>query len=77
MSHSIERANVIQSWWQPYNSARHYWGHAYLASFELAVTCKPDAVQIRTEEGVSDIEIRRLIIASSSGLDPAGLIAGI
>ncbi len=75
MSHSTEGMNVIQSWWQPYNSASYYWGHAYLASFELPATCEPVAVQIRTEEGVSDIEIRRLIIATSPGLEPIGLIS--
>jgi hypothetical protein len=75
MSHGIEKAEVIQSWWQQNHSERHYWGHAYLTSWELPPACRPDAVQIQTAEGPGDLEIRRLVIASTTDRLSAGPLA--
>jgi len=64
MSHGIENTRVIQSWWQENNSAFHYWGHAYLASWDLPAGCEPREVEIRTAGGAGDFEIQRLVVAT-------------
>ncbi len=62
--HDTSRTRVIQSWWQQQDSAFHYWGHAYLASWDLPAGCEPETVEIRTTAGLGDLEIRRLVVAA-------------
>ena len=62
--HTLESTREIQSWWQRDRSARHYWGHAYLASFDLPPACRPERAVFRTVAGPADLEVRRLVVVT-------------
>ncbi len=65
--HTLAGTRPIQSWWQRDHSARHYWGHAYLASFELPPACLPERAVLRTAPGRADLEVRRLVVVAGEG----------
>ncbi len=62
--HDLSGTTPIQSWWQDDFSARHYWGHAYLASFDLPADCRPRRVVLRRHGGPGDLEVRLVAIAT-------------
>jgi len=64
MRHGIERATVAHSWWQDDESAWHYWGHAYLASWPIPRGCRPGSVALEIEPRTADLEVRRLVLAA-------------
>ena len=65
MKHDLQDALVIHSWWQGDSSASHYWGHAYLARWELPEGCRPEQVVLRTEEGPALLEVREISLSAS------------
>ncbi len=55
----------LQSWWQDDRSARHYWGHAYLASWSLPAACEPQRIVLNAGSGAGELEVRSLVVAAA------------
>ena len=64
MRHDLHAATPVQLWWQDDQSATHYWGYAYRASFRLPEGCEPIGAELRATSGPGEIEVRRLLVAA-------------
>ncbi len=60
MKHGIEKTQVVNSWWHDDLSAGHYWGHAYLARWDLPAGCDPAHIVVTTAKGPAVLEVRKV-----------------
>jgi hypothetical protein len=68
--HDLDEVDTIQSWWQSDPGGVHYWGHAYLASWELPQDCEPDVVTVRATPGTGVLELRGIALSSAPREQP-------
>lgn len=64
MRHDASGAREIQSWWQDDASSRHYWGHAYLASWSLPFDCDPSRILVHATPGAGSLSLRRVVLSA-------------
>ena len=67
MRHEASGARAIQSWWQDEQSSRHYWGHAYLASWNLPLACDPSRILVHAAPGAGSLSLRRVVLSAARG----------
>ena len=67
MRHEASEAREIQSWWQDDQSSRHYWGYAYLASWNLPDACSPSRIRVHATPGEGSLALRRVVLSAERG----------
>ncbi|HUD72869.1 MAG TPA: hypothetical protein VMQ62_12995, partial [Dongiaceae bacterium] len=61
--HDATHADPIERWWQDDQSAAHYWGQSYLATFLLPIGCEPESLRLVMTGGPGDLVVRRALVS--------------